>query len=730
MDAAEKDNPWVEDLLKWHSHEMGGVRHPFDERTGNPILDADGHKVRIETWAVRHVCEWADAIGRESADVRWVFLVGGPGNGKSECVQAFCEELDSALACDGGLTAVLTTRFGERPLPDDEIMVNPEDLPEGSRVNFAAKVGLLVLIQDASAARSPHEDPARVLLRLLESQVAQHRHPQSVLLCCANRGLLARVLRYARQKEHGESVVTRLISGVLVASGLGTASLGRDPEACWPLKWQDEASDGITAACWPLDLESLLTDSLGQVTCGSPGVRILREAVSPRRWQESQECQSCSGRQFCPFRQNALWLHDEENETHLQAVLRYAELGMGKRWSFRDLLTLAPELIVGEWEDFAGQRPCAWVREQVGRISATDVVVRAEACHQLMTHLYPHVLFPKDWLSEEGLRLCGDAATNHMTGAILGPLHALTRQRGICQSTYMRSLLREQLTPLLDPYLDSPHEGADVMSKLEDAFSQSVDLGQECWRKLEKPGASAGQVGDAGLARPSAVEEAWSGLLQNAESELAANTQVSDVVLRSMRCMLRQMACMTAKRSVGIRTGHCAQSKDFALYTTTIRDKNQLVKLRDVLLRRMGPDGFEFDALETLGQPRSTGSTQTLLKSSRLGCVAQPAPLSCWARPGHDLPSLVLNKTSIPVTFEFFRTLNLLQLGCEAGTLPSSVRGLLDRAKQMHAGSVCREDKLFENGATTYEAGRSGYSIGVDEHGKSYVKAPVAGGGR
>jgi hypothetical protein len=719
----ERNNPWVEQLLKWHSHEMGGVRHPFDSRTGNPLRDADGKRVTIPTSAVKHVCAWADDIGRGSTEIGWVFLVGGPGNGKSECVQTFCEALDTALACDGELTAVLKTKFGAQPLPDDQIVVNPEDLPERYRADFGQKVGRLVLIQDASASRSPGRDPAEVLLELLKEQTAQDSHSRSILLCCANRGVLARASRYGRQDAYRQSSVPQLINAILVATGLGNTSLGSEPESCWPLESQRLASGQISAACWPLDLESLLVDDSGEASFDAPGADILRKAVLPSRWQETLECQACTVSESCPFLRNAMWLQDETTAADLRGILRHAELGMGKRWSFRDLLTLAPELIVGEWEDFGGQHPCRWVHEQAKDMVDTSSPTRAQACYQLLLHLYPHALFPTDWLSERALLLCrnpGTAASETVTGL----LRALIEQRELRQSTYMRSLLRGQLTPLLDPYLSSPHEDSDVMSQLEDAFSQSIALGRKYWHASRKP-VDSGEPGTPdGVVPPSPIEEKWESFLEDAELGLADSSQIPETVSRAVCSLLRQMACMAAKRSVGTRTGQYAQKSDFILYQKTIRNEELLEGLRDLLIRQMGLHDFEFDALEILGQTSSSRPSQAVLRSSRLGCTIRPAPLSHPKRPGHDLPSLLVNGTSIPVTFEFNKTLRLLVHGCEAGTLPSSVRALLDRAKQTHAGQICHKDSDFQSGVVVYEIGSASHSIGIDAQGKPRLRVP------
>jgi len=394
---------------------------------------------------------------------------------------------------------------------------------------------------------------------------------------------------------------------------------------------------------------------------------------------------------------------------------------MGKRWSFRDLLTLVPELIVGEWEDFGGYHPCKWVREQVANLSIDEAAVQARPCLQLLSHLYPHALFPEDWMSDRALDICRDIQTS-TTDGVAGLFRALTECRGVRQSTYMRSLLQQQVAPLLDPYLESPHRDSDIMSQLEDAYSQSIALGQQCWRGLEHAETSE--------ALPSGVEKIWSSLLEVTESQLSVAPEVAESTSRGARCLLRQQACMTAKRSVGTRTGDCALKKEFAEYVQTIREPDHLAGVQDLLLKQMGKDDFEFDVLETLGQPHLSHTTQVLLISDALGCRVNPAPLTSDARPGHDLPSLEVDGTSIPLTFELYGTLRRLLLGCEAGTLPLSVRGLLDRARQVGAGKICRDEDLFQNAKAKYKIGSAGYGIGVREQGEPYARRPFGRGGR
>ena len=85
----DNQNPWVSELLTWHGQDRGGVRVPFHPTMGNPL------KAVVDTTLIRRLRKLAFDLMNETPDTpRWIFLIGGPGNGKSEAVEAFVRELD------------------------------------------------------------------------------------------------------------------------------------------------------------------------------------------------------------------------------------------------------------------------------------------------------------------------------------------------------------------------------------------------------------------------------------------------------------------------------------------------------------------------------------------------------------------------------------------------------------------------------------------------------------
>ncbi len=231
-------NPHVVNLLSWHGHAAGGVHVPFQARA-NPLgqLIETGLVLRLRSLA-------AKIAGDPESRPRWVFLVGGPGNGKSETVQDFLTQLDSSLAANGELVQALTQQFLRPGLLPRKVEILPAHLTAASR-EFAAKVGRLVVVQDATATENAQGNAAREFANDLADLVTSPTvPPMPVFVACANRGLLARAMNEAFHEFGDNNEVTRLLANVIQASSLGRETLaGR--KSCWPLETDERF------ACWP-----------------------------------------------------------------------------------------------------------------------------------------------------------------------------------------------------------------------------------------------------------------------------------------------------------------------------------------------------------------------------------------------------------------------------------------------------------------------------------------------
>jgi hypothetical protein len=656
-------NPRTKELLEWHGHDRGGVHVPF-QAGSNPLGET------IPTSLVLRLRQLAASIAANANhEPRWIFLVGGPGNGKSETVQDFLSHLDASLGLGGTLSAYLTQRFGGGPIVPRKVEVQASDLA-GNPKAFAENVGRLIVVQDATASEDPMGNAARELADDIVDLLTTGTNPSPVFLACANRGLLSRALREAYIKWGGDANLTRLIVDLIRASSLGTEALAGRP-TCWPL------SSNARVACWPLDLESLLVGPDGATVFD----HVFSKASVEPEWEIAGRCLDCNARELCPFRQNAEWLRASHFRENLRTTIRRGELASGQRWNFRDLFSLVAELIVGQWSDFEGNdHPCAWVHKnaQLASVSASGTI----PVIGLVDHLYPHALFRGVHLSP------GDEVCHDLLDGMSQPISRQVVER-ICNdaegmSTPIRAKLAKELQAL-DPAICSPTEPSDPLRLVEDHFSQSIELGKaQSWQpNLTK------------------TELLLLDILDKAEHEWDLLSRDSTRAMRSIQ-VLRRTAAAFVKRSVGVRSGNHAMKDYLAEYEASLRDIVKLRQATTALQPLLGKNGFRFNVVESFGQPQAEDKSERLvtLEGEKPGIVAHPAPDATPQSPSHDIPSFEISGTGyrMPLTFDFYLALRLRQAGCAGSSLPASVRAAIDRVRHRFAGKQFRDLSLFVDG--------------------------------
>jgi hypothetical protein len=670
-------NPRAKELLEWHGHDRGGVHVPFQVRS-NPFGGT------IETSLILKLRNLAASIGANAGhQPRWIFLVGGPGNGKSETVQDFLSHLDSSLGLGGSLCNYLAQQFGGGPIVPRKVEVHASDLA-GAPKTFAEKVGRLIVVQDATATEEAQGNAARELADDVVDLLTDHASPLPVFLVCANRGLLSRTLREAFINWGGDENMTKLIVELIRASSLGTEALGGRP-ICWPLAVDPRV------ACWPLDLESLLVGPTAMTTFD----QTFGRATSEPEWESTGRCLDCSSRELCPLRQNAEWLRDTQLRENLRSIVRHGELASGQRWNFRDLFSLTAELIVGQWSDFEGSNhPCAWVHKNAQLASVSPPGVGPVA--SLAEHLYPHALFRGVHIghSEEA---CSDLLAELPAGMSREVVNwACDDMKG--KSKPIRAKLVKELGRL-DPAIFSPSTAEHPLRLAEDNFSQSIELGKaEQWQpKLTKAELLLLDIFDV-------AERDWDLLSRD-----------STRALRAVQ-FLRRTAAILVKRSIGVRRGNHAMEEYLGDYEASLRDIPKLRQTTAVLQGLLGENGFRFNVVESFGQPQAEGAIKSLvtLVGERPGIVPHAAPPATSESPGHDIPSFEITGTGyrMPLTFEFYLALRLRREGCAGSSLPASVRAALDRVRHRFAGKQFRELAMFADGRAKIVIGE-GFEVPV-----------------
>jgi hypothetical protein len=662
-------------LLRWAGHRDGAVRKAFAE-SGRPAAG----KV-FATEVVRRLARWASDVAQVAAAPRAVLLVGGPGNGKTDAVEQFVDALGVELTC----TVELLRRCREANAPGPTgrpprlIAVPLGDLmlPGAART-----IRELRIVQDASVPQEGSGwSPERCLIEELAGVV---QRDDVLYLCCLNRGVLADALIEAR----AGTVTTDL--GSLLQSVAAAVAQGAIPRACWPL----DAFPFV--AVWPMDAESLITGR------ESPGRQMFDDALDPSRWTG---CESCEAVSLCPFKTNRDALATGARLDALLSLLRRYEHASGKRWTFRDLYSLVPELLVGNESDFRrGNKtldPCEWVRGEVQHADLADGrdPRRTRKAHQarlaLAARLYQHALFPT-WSAlsaarEDARKACKDSTSGNReaTKAVLDYFG----QRRESEETQIRRLLHASLAPALDSAQADPDLQVTERRAVRDldvAFSRGSKEGKERGRatqdlcELDRRVLESLELAEEGIGQ---------GSVPRGKLFEAQRAQVA----------LRQVAARYAKRSILVRRGISRDEELFRRYEDASTSEESLRRLQRLFTTLVNQgDGFRASLLRCVGQPRRSAARDVVLVTGRVRARARSIPsLSAPDRAPTSTPFLEVEvgreHHPIALTFSLFKALVRLDQGCHQASLPADVLALVQGLESKVAGRRIRDEEILQD---------------------------------
>ena len=633
---------------------------PAGELIRTPLLG------RLREWA-QHV-----AAGRPETP-RVVLLVGGPGNGKTEAVEDCIRELESSLAFDGQISGALGPQFNP---------VDGSTVPRSVRVDLTtlgvARALSLTLVQDASVGADDEHGPAESLIRDLETTLGADA--SAIYLACVNRGILDDALIAA----HGtDSQARKLLSAIV-----GALAAQNGAPSCWPLHGFPDV------AIWPMDVESLfLAESDGQA---SPAHQALSLATAAARWPALG---TCAAGDRCPFCYSRSLLEREPYRSSLLRILRGYELATGKRWSFRDLLSLLSFLLAGSPGDgtSGSAAPCemaAKLATEEGFGGAKGEGARLAAPFLLVAAQYQHALFGiwpsvgrgglRKELREVGL---DDNPTLRGLGIFLSGTKAVSVPR----------TLRTELSALcaaLDPSCASPDLDIDVSGrttlKLRDIdarFSHSVRDGLEMLRKYKCLSANETEL----LRRlADADDKLGEADARNKKPTTAAALQV----------LLRDFSCRLVRRSLGVRN---AVVRDFQFvegFAKLVGGDDQLAV--DAAKRVEGllnpTNRFTVILNNTFGEPPPPLDKRVVLETDKQR--VRPAKSDTVGRPRADLRFLTVGAGTatqhIALTYELFRAVQEKQAGMLSASLPRPVVAAIDAARARLAGRIVRGRDALE----------------------------------
>jgi hypothetical protein len=417
-------NPMVKWLLD-HSYGQGGtVAVPVAQSATMQSMPRGQFPPGISD-ILTHLSQRYGAWVNTLEEVDWCFLVGGPGNGKSEALRELTGKLGMTL-----------------PSPTQGQAV-PRTIPQNwpSTAHALASGLEIVLINDASIPRTGAA-PASLFSDLTDAlnRISGAGAPVSVF-GNVNRGILVEEASTLgtlplpnASDELARSIVRWLAAPRMPVSDPGAASNIRTvvvPDSTAPEYGQLRVSThGVVPRTVVVHVIFLDTLSLLEPTPGrggpvidfgsSPPVvaqyqtfgnlvsrDISRDgttagdfvtAVSAlSRWtdggcRDPETGTLCQAHETCPFAQNSKWIQTDSLRHRFLDTLRAAEVAAGRRLTYRDLLGHISLSLIGEPEEvwLTGTHPCQWSADQHEGIGSGQ----KRAAVNLISHRIYATLFP------------------------------------------------------------------------------------------------------------------------------------------------------------------------------------------------------------------------------------------------------------------------------------------------------------------------------------------------
>ena len=679
MNQDEASINFPKGLVEWAGHHSGGVKRLFDISSGRPGKDLlkTNLIIRLEKWV-------SSVVTNESHVPRILFLVGGPGNGKTEAIENTIKKFDVEFKANGEMVKQLAKDFrpaSGQPVPRVVTFLGRE--MHSLDPNFR-----LDIVQDATATVTGKKSSAASLLveeisELLNSDTSHY------YLCCINRGVLDEAL--IETIDAGNAVVSNLIEEITKV-----VSLSSSAPQCWPLKQYP------TIAVWPMDVESLFIPTDNELN--SVASSLFRHAVNPSYWTPFGTC--AAGEQ-CPFCNSQTILSKEQPAESLLKILRWYELQSGKRWSFRDLFSLISYLLAGYRQETKGRQsnPCEWASSLVKldlsqKTQATPTKQELTAIFYLATSGYQHALF-HHWdssLSNEfksALKELGIEKTAEEGRLLMGFQLFMSDKKTAYLPATISSLLTS-ISESLDPAMANPECEISLnvrkkinLSELDARFSKSVQGGYDFIKTSRLLSFTEVEL----LKRLAKADTFLSDSVNRRKKPTAANF--------IQRC-LRDFSCRLVRRSICVRYAVVADLNVLNSFQEIVEDVNGhnlhaiSKQVRELLNEK---DGFYVSLTTTFGQPLPPTQRQTTLIVPHRN--VRPLPLSNLGRPTSPICYLKIgtgeSAQAIPLTYDLFRAIKQLERGMSPASLSRNVVALLDSIKARLSGPIVRDHELWED---------------------------------
>ena len=519
---------------------------------------------------------------------------------------------------------------------------------------------------------------------LLVSELASVRKEGSgkVYLCCVNRGVLDDALIHAIETGNWEA--KDLLEAIVQA-----VSLAPDAPSCWPLTGYEDI------AVWPMDAETLVECIDGATR--APAHSIVGWAIDGSRWPEAG---ACSAGALCPFCTSRKILAGTREFEALLRMLRWFELGSGKRWAFRDLFSLVSYLLAGNGVGKRGATidPCLWAGDLAEADKQAEMGAKpgrdtSPALFHLMSAQYQHALFHR-WDSGSASILGQDIKELRLRddNTAVGLHYFIQSQKSGNLPAPIEGLMAS-FVDLLDPALASPDARVVLwrapdgirLRDFDERFSRSVQEGLD----FAISHRALSQVERSLLSRLAELDE---------RLVLPGVRRKRPTSASRLQRYIRDFASRVFRRSVGARQAIVPDMDTFSAFQKVVADADgsghELVEaarqVEDLLNRG---DRFEVSLTTTFGQPLPPERARAVLVVSRRHVSTRNVDYSGRPPPALSFLDVGLGESFQPIalTFELFKSVKDLSMGLSPASLPRSVLALLDTTRARMAGAIVRE---------------------------------------
>ncbi|NGP75020.1 hypothetical protein G3570_00125 [Balneolaceae bacterium YR4-1] len=627
--VASKKGSTQNEVRKWAGHRESGVTVAFTKRT-----KPDKHLVK--TRLIKELGKLAqDVSHKKLSDRVGIFLLGGPGNGKTEALNYFFEVLSEQVSSNGDIKELL---FKKGEDYKREINIDVSEESDGL-------LGELKIIQDATVGNEGEGAGHSFLndLEWLTKEIPKKRF----LFVCINRGILQDALQYVKLKNSYSSKVVNLLENINE-----TQHVNPNPINSWPIndnKIQEDVTTSPSLYVWPMERESVFNKPDEHTS--SPAQQALRLAYNELE---------VGNEKFVDFQ-----LDHEGHIENLVELFKIYEVKTGRNISMREWFSLMVQAILGD-EKRKEQNNSVWL----------------EAFQQYPSRLFPFYPDLSAILEHQHILEVFKNETSGFLEGFFKDYQSNLPNIGNSEIGSVLESLEEELETGRAWEMDMKILGSDFSYRTFDRkVSTSIEYAEEYLINRKE---------DLNLSEQdcklfSHFSKA-SGILQTMEDTNKALAPH----LSSLQNLLRKLFSLYAYRTLSVKNGICIHSESVNEYKTLCSKEGDLHRRN---LKNSFKDFFlsnqklSIDMARTFGQPLNTErEVLTLEVSSNFTVDIKIMHTENLIQPTKKMAFLVakMNQSGeksvpLPITYKLFNAMYQQLKGLDNAMVPREVHAQLER---------------------------------------------------